>query len=353
MRADKLIYKFSKNYFITSLILAVSIFSLFMFFTTRVKYLPPDFHTFLETSSLSILIGYQFLFIKYFHSNIGSTFNELKPLFKDDQFIMDRLLKKTANYYLTIVLIIVPFILLEFFRVLRWKFYSGSIPPYFYLFEPSNRWAIALDIINHIFGYLMLFLLAIIVWIIINIIENVTELGSNTSITVDIFHIDKMGGLRPLRNFILIIVSNYFIIITLAILSYISPTAIISYETIFLITMLFLGVILFMITQRTIRNLILNGLKFELGKLNKEYKKNYYNLINLISDKEHVFNKEEVEKMTFILDILEKEKTKIERISPKNYDLRTIVTFITSFLIPTVTLIEKMLGIVGKGIIPL
>jgi hypothetical protein len=337
MRVDKLLYKFSKNYLITSLVIAIGIFSLFMFFTTKVKSFPTDFHTFLESSSLSVLIGYQYGIVNYLHSNIGPTFSELKPLFKDDQFRLDRLLKKSANYYLTIVLIIASFILLEFFRV----------PHYFYLFEPFNRWALVLDIVNHIFSYLMLFLLAIIVWIFINLMVFVHSLEKCTSVNIDRFHGDGIGGLGPLRNFILIIVSNYFIIITLAIISYISPTAIISYETIFLISMLFLGVMLFLITQRTIKNLINSGLKLEIVRINGEYKKNYDKLISVISDKEHTSNKGELEKLSLILDILEKEKTKIERISPKNYDLRTIVTFIGSFLIPTVTLIEKIRGFIS------
>ena len=285
-------------------------------------------------------------------SNIKPTFVTLKPLFRDAQkfqtyFVnLDKKLQNSKLYYFAIILIVIPFILLEFIRFWRWRISVGPIPLYFSLFEPFNRWAIALDIINHIFGYLMLFLLAIIVWIIINLIVIVNALDSNTSINIDIFHIDEMGGLRPLRNFILIIVSNYFIIITLAIISYISPRAIISYETVFLIGMLILGVIFFVLTLKTIRNLINKGLKFELGKINEGYKKTYTKLINITSDKKPKFDKYELEKLSLILDVLEKEKFKIKQISHRRYDFRAIVTFVGSFLIPTITLIVKIRGFI-------
>ncbi len=49
--------------------------------------------------------------------------------------------------------------LLEFSRFLSWRISIGPTPTYFYLFEPFNRWALALDIYNHIIGYLALFLI--------------------------------------------------------------------------------------------------------------------------------------------------------------------------------------------------
>ncbi len=347
MWIEKLSNKLAKHYPIYCLIISLAIFSICMIFTTEVKSFPLDFHTFLETSSLSILIGYQLAAIKYLFANIKQTFDKLKPLFNDDLFqtysdFLDKKIQKSMMCYFVILLVVIPFMLLEFIRFWRWKNSSGPNPPYFSLFEPSNQWALALDIYNHIIGYLALFLLAIIVWRVINLIEIVNALDSNTSIKVDIFHVDEMGGLRPLRNFILIVVSNYFIIITLAILSYISPRAIISYEMIFLIIMLLLGVILFVITLKTIRTMINRDLKQELGKINEEYKKNYNKSISIISDNEPEFNRDELKELSLILDILEKERTKIKQLGRRRYEFSTIITFICSFLLPTITLIEKI-----------
>jgi hypothetical protein len=351
MWIEKVANKLAKHYLIYSLIISIAIFSICMIFTTKVKSLPLDFHTLLVTSSLSILIGYQFAGIKYLFANIKPTFLKLKPLFKDGPFktysdFLGKKIQKSVMCYIVILLIVIPFMLLEFIRFLSWKNSIGPIPLYFSLFEPSNRWALALDIFNHIIGYLALLLLAIIVWRVINLIEIVNALDSNTSISVDIFHVDEMGGLRPLRNFILMVVSNYFIIITLAILSYISPAAIISYETVFLIIMLLLGIILFVLTLKTIRNMINRGLKQELGKISAEYKKNYIKSITIISDNEPEFNRDELKELSLILDILEKERTKIKQLGRRRYEFSTIITFICSFLLPTITLIEKIRGFI-------
>ncbi|NAS89806.1 hypothetical protein C4E24_08780, partial [ANME-1 cluster archaeon AG-394-G21] len=279
--------------------------------------------------------------------NINQTFDKLKPLFNDDLFQtysddLDKKLRKSVVCYFVILLVILPFISLELIGFLSWKNSIGPIPPYFSLFEPSNPWALAFDIFNHIITYLALFLLAIIVRRVINLIEIVNALGSNTSISVDIFHVDDMGGLRPLLIFILITVCNYFIIITLAILAYIGPRALISYETVFLIILLLLGVILFVITLKTIRNMITRGLKQELGKINDEYKKAYKKSITIISDKKLESYRDELKALSLILDILEKERMKIKQLGRRRYEFSTIITFICSFLLPTITLIEKM-----------
>jgi ABC-type multidrug transport system fused ATPase/permease subunit len=344
---NKLSNKLAKHYLIYSLVISIALFSICMLFTAKVKFFPLGFHVFLETSSLSILIGYLLAAIKYLVTNIKPTLAKLKPLFKDAQFqtysdFLDKEIRKSKIGYIVILLIVIPFMLLEFSRFLSWRISVGPTPTYFYLFEPSNQWALALDIYNHIIGYLALFLLAIIVWRVINLIEIVNALDSDTSISVDIFHVDDMGGLRPLRNFILIVISNYFIILTLAIISYISPAAIISYEMIFLIIMLLLGVILFAITLKTVRNMINRGLKRELGKINAEYKKNYNRSITIISDNEPEFNREELKELSLILDILEKERTKIKQLGRRRYEFSTVIAFIGSFLLPTITLIEKM-----------
>jgi hypothetical protein len=69
-----------------------------------------------------------------------------------------------------------------------------------------------------------------------------------------------------------------------------------------------------------------------------EYKKNNKS-ITIISDNEPEFNREE---LSLILDILEKERTKIKQLGRIRYEFSTIITFICSFLLPTITLIEKM-----------
>jgi hypothetical protein len=65
-----------------------------------------------------------------------------------------------------------------------------------------------------------------------------------------------------------------------------------------------------------------------------------------ISDKEAEFNREELEELSYILDILEKERTKIKELGRRRYEFSTVITFICSFLLPTITLIEKIRGLI-------
>ena len=328
--------KLSLNYIISSLIIIVITFSILISFTKVVNSFPLNRFSLLEISSMSILIGYQSAVIKYFFIHMKPVFNELKPLFKGDNYqsYFDSVekIKKSKLCYFIILLIVLPFIYLEFLN-----------PFYFSWAEPSNPWAFALDIINHLFGYLLLSLLAIIVWIILNLVARINALESNTLINLDPFHVDGIGGLRPLRNFILVITSNYFIIITLFIFSYISPSVVISYATFFLISLLGIGVVLFIITLKTIRNLMNKGVEIELDKINVEYKENY----NMLIINNHDLNKAELEKLSFVLDLLEKEKNRIKQINIKKNYLGTLATFVSSFLIPTITLIGKIQEIRG------
>lgn len=336
----------SPNIYIMSSICIITIFIIFIFFSYKLKSFPLNFNTLLVSTSLSILIGYQLIMIDYLSSNIKKTFVKLKPLFEDNRFFdyLEEKMKKSTIYYSIILLIIIPFILLEFIRYFRWKSSIGRQPSYFIFFEPSNYWAILFDIINHMIGYLMLFLLAIIVWRIIILIIIIKSFNNYTSFNVDIFHVDEMAGLRPLRDFILIVIINYFLIITLAIFSYISPVDIISYETIFLIFLLFLGIVLFIIALKTIIQQINRGLESQVIKINEEYKQIYNKLINIPHDESYEFTKNELETLSYFLEILEKEKKKIKGKSYRKLTVNTITTFISSFLIPLITLIEKLIG---------
>jgi hypothetical protein len=64
--------------------------------------------------------------------------------------------------------------------------------------------------------------------------------------------------------------------------------------------------------------------------------------IAIISDKEPEFNRKELEELSCILDFLENERTKIKQLGRRRYDFSTVITFICSFLLPTITLIEKI-----------
>lgn len=355
MRLKKFMRTLSTNYLLTAFGISIIIFLILIFFTTKIRCFPLKFPTFLVLVSSSIVIGYQFGLIIYFISSMQSVFKKFEPLFQEKKFMVfrdcvDKRFQRTGNYYFIIILVLIPFILLDLIEFFKWKFAEGPIPPYFYLFEPTF-WSLLLDVVNNIFGYLMLFLLANVVWIVFNLILIVSVLDKAHYLKADVFHIDQSGGLQPLRNYILFIVVNYFLIITLAMLSYISPTAsvlvfisptaIISYEIIFLAGLLFLGVVLFFQTEKVIISLIDKSMECELRRIDNEYRNTFERLNELNSGLKNKENGVELKNLSLILDILGKEEAKIKSLKHRRFDLKGIFTFISSFLIPTVTAITK------------
>jgi hypothetical protein len=350
--------KLSVNYWFTSLAISVMTFVLFLFFTTKVKWLPFDSSSLVVSVAMSILIGYQYAFVKNISSKIRLTFEKLRPLFQNNHYQtfsqhLERKLQKSWLFYSTIIIVIAPFVILELIKVWKWKL-SNGVPPYFYLFDPTP-WSLLLDAFNEVIGYSILFLLAIIIWIIIELTLNISELQKNDEVKIDVFDVEEIGGLKPLSSFVLFIVSNYFIIITLTIISYVPPNAttyfriyskvLITPEIIILVVMLLIGVILFITTQKTIRNLIDKGIRLELEKINRNYKEAYDRVIEICSNNRTVGNKNELEELRVTLDILEKERTKIKQIQDKKFDTKMMITFMSTVLLPTLTLIKQIMNL--------
>ncbi len=190
----------------------------------------------------------------------------------------------------------------------------------------------------------------------------VNELREKYLISINVFDIDENGGLKPLRSFILLIVSSYFIFVTMFIietlplnmleilenlsLANLSQSLFLDVSVLYIpftnsmITvslMLLLGLMFFIITQQVIRNLIDQGVKSELQKINMKFKETYDKIIEISSNKKNNDNKKDLEELRMILDLLEREEQKIKEINHKRFDLKTISTFITTFLLPIIT----------------
>lgn len=362
MKIREIYNKLLANYCFTSLTISGTIFLIFLFFTTKVKCFPFDFPSLLVSAVLSILIGYQYAIKKSFLSRVSLIFEKISHLFQNNQYqkfsqCMGEKFHKSWLYYLTIIAVVAPFMIIELIKIWKWKWSNGPTPPYFYLFEPT-LWSLLLDIISHIFGYLMLALLAVIIWIMIELTFIVNELKEKYEVNIDIFNVDETGGLQPLRSFIQSMLSTYFIIITLAILSnvsptatilfYISPTAIITYEIIILVLMLLIGIILFLITQITIRNLIDKGVNSEFEKINKKYKEIYDKIYEISFNKRTNDKEKELHELCMIINILEKEEIKINLVKNKRHDIKTIIIFITTVLVPIISLIKEIISFTGS-----
>ena len=78
-------------------------------------------------------------------------------------------------------------------------------------------------------------------------------------------------------------------------------------------------------------------MKSELLKINIKSKETYDKIIEISSNKKYNDNKKDLEELKLILDLLEREERKIKEINHKRFDIKTISTFITTFLLPIIT----------------
>lgn len=356
MWAEKFFSRFSSNYLLYSMGIALSIIFLYLLLSVKVQFLFLTSYNLLSIYTTGILMGCQFALIAYFFSNVKETFNRIIPLFKENGFRsfqkeLKTWLENKGSLNRIILLVVIPFILLEIIRLWQWKYSEGEIPLYFSLFNPSNNWAFLLDVINHILAYMMYLMLAILVWIVLGLTNTIVSLKKCPLLKIDVFHADGIGGLKPLQSFMLIIVSNYFIIIALAIIAFISPRSIVSYETLFLLLLLFMGVYLFFVTMSTIKTLMDRAVAVELDRIDDRCRMNYERLLEMTSLEKYEWQEEELEKLQLAMEFLEKEENRIRQIHEKHSSKKTISTFIGTFLIPAITLAEDLTGMSAQAMV--
>lgn len=203
-----------------------------------------------------------------------------------------------------------------------------------------------LEIFNKIAFYSLFILLSIIIWIMIELYMIVNELRGKYSISINVFDIDKAGGLKPVISFISLISHNYFILVYMNIIGGLIPF-LLSHSPLYFTKdtlirysfpwatpemMLLLGLIFSIRTQKIIRNLIENGKISEFEKINRKFKEIYDKIIEVSLNKKDNDDQKELEKLKIIMDLLEGEERKIKEITPKIFDSKTIINIIT-FLI--------------------
>jgi hypothetical protein len=119
---------------------------------------------------------------------------------------------------------------------------------------------------------------------------------------------DETGGFQLLRSFVQSLLSNYFIIITLYTSLYIypeynSPTYIVSFEPLLSFLMLLIGIILFLITHETIRNVINKGINSEFEKINKKYNEIYDKVYEISFNKKINDNEKELQELWMVINL--------------------------------------------------
>lgn len=276
-----------------------------------------------------LLIGYQFLLkeMKLILSDMSFLIGE-----KGDKNLIQsrKRFKKSYFYYFTIISIIFPFLLTNV-NVNPLQYLENDMPLLFLFY-----------VYTQIVGLVLLFLLGNMLWIIINISWGLNEMandlvGLNTSVSL----YSTSFKIKSIRSSITKVIFYYFIGITLLITTYLNPVSLGKFEIIILIIILLIGVALFFIGLDAIQAVLKTKLEYEIEPIDKKVQELIQKLFLITSEGD--FNRiDELEFISNTLDVLKKQKDELTDIDTRVYDLSTITAFITSVLIPSIPLIDKI-----------
>lgn len=181
--------------------------------------------------------------------------------------------------------------------------------------------------------------MATILWIIFSISWALNQIGGSYKhfIKIDLFSIDKVGGLRPIKNLILKLVVYQFMTVSLGIITFVTPDEIIYHEIVFLI-ILFLITVCFFFKGWYVIGKLLNGKRVhDTGTINGLYQQQHQRLQNVISGKDYWDKEEKLDNILTSMEFLQDEREQVLRASKRAYDFKAIFTFISTSLLPFAT----------------
>jgi len=215
----------------------------------------------------------------------------------------------------------------------------------FYKSDPTF-WSLMLDIYNHVVVYLSFVLLSIFIWIILNISWALNQIARDSyrnPSEISLITLEDIELKGPIRETLSKIVSCYFIALALEIISYITPFSIISYETIFLISLLLIGMVFYYIGVVSVRKISFNKIKYELDINHSLYSQYMNKILSLRFVEPNNNDIYDVICSSVLLDDLRYKHIQIMHLDKKGYDLGTIAAFISTFILPIITILQNFL----------
>jgi len=303
-------------YWIQAALFGIIIFIIFYIFSLRVEFFYLETYHLIEVSATCISIAFQLAGINYLLKDMKNAFQTIN---RGEE--LEKTFSNTNIYYLIILLVIMPFL------ALNAKGLVEASPALFSVLEPTI-WSIALDVYNYATVYFMLLLLATTLWIIFNVSIILNAINSNSTrnfVKIDIYNTDRIGGLSPLRSFILHTSFFYFLSISLAIASYINPFNIISHEGLILLILLIVGFVFIYISFKSIRKILQKNIYYKTKELDLKTKLSKDKL-NHIASTNNFSNKLEIVLChSSLLQFYLNERIFIEKINKNGYNLKTLI----------------------------
>jgi len=374
-------------YPLVSLIAGVVIFLIFEFFSTLdiVNFNLNNIYYFIPISAASFLIAYQLVGIQYLLKDIQKIFKILFPRGENNTCIdkLNNRFKNSNIYHITIISVVVVFLMIDIMRINCYQLGSyqlekcaytrSSICGIYMLFTPPcyfsnyqlllHSWNFGLDVYRYVVSYLGYYLLGVILWIILSVSQILRDLSTNpfeNQINVDIFHVDKAGGLRPLLDFVTK-ASIYYLICVAIIISFNFSPLTLSHltpfppEIIFLLVLLFIGIGFFLLGRTIVQSIFTQKIQSELDNINHEYKIQKLELSSLISQERDSKAQEELTFISDYIELLNNERDRLLQIKTNVVDIATLIPFIISVLTTLLAILGKYQELQSqlKGLLPL
>lgn len=351
---EKAFRKIPLPYPVASIIVGFAVFLIFGLFSTQSEFLKMDPYHLLEISITSLLIASQLAGIQYLLISMKKTFWGLGiPPEKD---LCLRTLKdkfdNTLAYYSIVVLIIAIFFIIELREVLCVpvlcekvsflcplksalcvsNFDNNNI----FLSWTCNNCLVGLiyDIFNYVITYFSYFLLSILIWMLFNLSLTIEELSSESyrgRIQINLFSIDNIGGLKPLRDLVLKAAIIYFTVITLTIISIISPFSVLTFESVFLFILLLIGIVSFVVGLMATKGILMGKIEYEIDKINEKYQELEKKRNDLLSKEKYSESDKDLDFLITSMENLSKEREQLMHINTRIVDLKAISSFVSVF----------------------
>jgi hypothetical protein len=284
----------------------------------------------LEAATVTYLLcGYLFMLTKMsdISLNLNILINE-----KNGEAISQ--LKKRFNskwYY------IILFITIYSFYMIDWRDPLDNIDLHNLLYS------LFFIYINFVLGFIILSLLAKTVWTVLNITYSIYDASNksqnfNASLSINSFDIK----IKSIRSMVIQVLKYYFLGIALLILTYFGPVRYGIYEIAILISLLIIGLVSFIFGLRSIQRILRARLEYESDIINQGIHAQNQKLIFIISDDDYLKSSEKMTIISNASDMLRKQRDDLTKVESRIFNFSSIGSFVTSFLIPALSLISKI-----------
>ena len=345
---DKFFRLIPLPYPLVAFITSVGIYSGFLMFSAASGY-DMQLTDHLIAVSMGLLIGYQMGAISYLLSIFRKLLCDLDEVTKDENI---NIYKEIYNglfvsywRYAFMLCIVLPFYIVDWIPPSYQNIYES-----FFSFSAthSSIWAIPFDIFMDAVALLAEILLSLMLWIMLSMtysLRYVENAGTGSDMNLDAQRIKlKMYSIRSLLSTAIILC---IISISLAIFSYIDPFQFYTTEVGMLLILMLMSLILYLSAIEATQQILRNRVIYEIDCISKKSQEQVQRLMLMPSAWGNEDEISKVSQISNMIDVLQKQREKLEGIFPQKYSIKSIsITIITlggSFLISLVSGLSRII----------